>query len=187
MKKYNELNNYKVIPFNRKEHFLDLTKTFFEVQKKVQIGSYATLGKKQSEWMITNFLVEEFNNLIKSSLFVEVLYDLDREKPIGLAFFGLMDNNYRLTRTPDDKVLFIPLAFLDPSYKFNLKIANIMKEGIKNVSKRYYNARIYSVFGARSKMNSYLKFLKKVFGCKIIQTHNAFQKHLAEWPTRDED
>ena len=64
--------------------------------------------------------------------------------------------------------LYLPFAFMDPSYKFTSIVSKgFFLRSIALTSKKANNARIFSIFSERSKMDNYLKFLKKYFTVKL--------------------
>lgn len=187
MKKYNQLRNYEIRPFDRTRDFAKLLTLFIKIQEKIEIKTYSALFKNQSSHFIYSFMIEELHSVIKKSVYIDVFYDLDTNEPMGASFYHAIKPNALNSRVKISGDLYLPFAFMDPSYKFTPIVSKGFLKSIALTSKKANNARVFSVFGERNKMNNYLKFLKKIFHCKIIKSHDSFNKHLAEWPTNYEN
>ena len=158
MKKYNELRNYEIRPFDRRRDFVKLVALFAKVQEKIELKSYCTLFKNQNSHFIYSFMIEELDSLIKKSLYVDVFYDLDTNEPMGASFYHAVEPNALNSRIKICGDLYLPFAFMDPSYKFTPIVSKGFLRSIALTSKKANNARIFSVFGERGKMDNYLKF-----------------------------
>ena len=83
MKKYNELRNYEIRPFDRTKDFAKLLTLFVKIQEKIEIKTYSTLFKNQNSHFIYSFMIEELHSVIKKSIYIDVFYDLDTNEPMG--------------------------------------------------------------------------------------------------------
>ena len=119
MKKYNELRNYEIRPFDRTKDFAKLLTLFVKIQEKIEIKPIPPYLKTKIRIYI--FIYDRGITFCdKKSIYIDVFYDLDTNEPMGASFYHPVEPNSLNSRVKISGDLYLPFAFMDPSYKIYL-------------------------------------------------------------------
>lgn len=174
-KKTFNLKNYTIVNFDW-SFFPEVLNIFKKFQKIAKISPLLSKKLDLDSPIYEEYLAEELKTLINKHEKTLLTIDLERNRVFAVYIFS--------TNVLTDNSAELQIGFKDPDY--NGWISNEVglqshKDIIKRCRKDLGKKDIYSVLMHRDKYDSYIKYMSKCFGVKLIKV-DQLGRHIVEYP-----
>lgn len=175
--KQQNLSNYEIVKFNWRffEEILDIFEKF---QKKAEITSLLRKDLELNSMIYSDFIKDELISIIEKNEACYVVRDLDRDCIFSAYIFSI--------DLIDEPSAELQIGFKDPIYTANSVGIKSHKEVIQKARVDLNRENVFSVLMHRSRYKSYIKYMQKCFGVKIIRI-DELGRYIIQYPNYEND
>ena len=166
MKKYTKLTDGYYRDYDKKD-FLPLFGLFLDWQKENQIEKWHVLTKDMRGDFVLNFLLHEFQKLLRQCPMKYVIVDKETEEIVIFVCFSLDKFFASNTKMKSVDLMF---SFKNLKYHDNLYAQNIFLEILKNL-KNKHKRDVFATLDKRKNFEVYKKWMHRRFNLENIYTN----------------
>jgi len=175
--KYENLSKYKILKY-KWSFFPEIVHIFKKFQKHAQISSLLNKNLSLDSAIYDEFIKNELESIILKNKATYVVKDMER----GCIFSAYMFS----VDIVDKPSVELQIGFKDPDYTANKIGVTSHKELIEQVKVDLDRENMFSVLMHRKRYDSYLKYMQKHFGVKVIAV-DELGRYIVKYPNYERD